>query len=82
VRWTFAAGGLGAGLCLGFGIAMWLELRDKSIHDEQDVLAAMELPMLVSVPWIGSDAKDRGSDGRRPGRTRAPEEEKKHTVEV
>jgi hypothetical protein len=38
--------------------------------------------MLVSVPWIGSDAKDRGSDGRRPGRTRAPEEEKKHTVEV
>jgi uncharacterized protein involved in exopolysaccharide biosynthesis len=80
VRWMFAAGGLGGGLALGLGLAMWLELRDKSIRNEQDVTAALELPMLVSMPWIGADAKDRGSDGRVYGRSKSPE--KKHTVEV
>jgi uncharacterized protein involved in exopolysaccharide biosynthesis len=82
VRWMFAAGGLGAGLALGMGLAMWLELRDKSIRDEQDVMAALELPMLVSMPWIGSDAKGRSSDGREYGRSRTSADEKKHTVEV
>jgi len=82
VRWMFALGGLGAGLVLGSGLAMWLELRDKSIRSEQDVLAALELPMLVSVPWIGSDAGDRSGDGRLRGRAKEPDEEKKETVEV
>jgi uncharacterized protein involved in exopolysaccharide biosynthesis len=54
VRWMFAAGGLGAGLGLGLLAALWLELRDKSIRNEGDVLAALELPMLVSLPWVGS----------------------------
>jgi uncharacterized protein involved in exopolysaccharide biosynthesis len=55
IRWMFAAGGLGAGLGLGLVIAFWLELRDKSIRNEGDVLAALELPMLVSVPWVGAE---------------------------
>jgi|SRR5580658_606979 uncharacterized protein involved in exopolysaccharide biosynthesis len=59
VRWMFAAGGLGAGLGIGLMVALWLELRDKSIRDEGDVLAALELPMLVSVPWVGAE-KERG----------------------
>jgi uncharacterized protein involved in exopolysaccharide biosynthesis len=82
VRWMFAAGGLGAGLALGMGLAMWLELRDKSIRNEQDVMAALELPMLVSMPWIGSDAKGRSSDGRVYGRFKPPADEEKQTVEV
>jgi succinoglycan biosynthesis transport protein ExoP len=82
VRWMFAAGGLGAGLALGLGLAMWLELRDKSIRDEQDVMAALELPMLVSMPWIGSDGKARSSDGRVYGRSKPPADEEKQTVEV
>jgi uncharacterized protein involved in exopolysaccharide biosynthesis len=53
VRWVFAAGGLGAGLCIGLCIALWLELKDKSIRNEGDVVAALELPMLASVPWLG-----------------------------
>lgn len=53
VRWKFAAGGLGAGLGLGLTIGLWLELRDKAIRDERDVNAALELPMLTSVPWVG-----------------------------
>jgi uncharacterized protein involved in exopolysaccharide biosynthesis len=51
-RLLFLAGGLGAGLALGFGIGLLLELQDKSIRNEADAEAALELPMLVSVPWL------------------------------
>jgi len=58
-RLLFATGGLAAGLMFGVGLAAWLELRDNSIRDEQDVLAALEMPTLVSVPWISPDAMAR-----------------------
>lgn len=51
-RLLFAGGGLGAGLALGVGLALWLEVRDKSIRTQADAEAALELPMLVAVPWI------------------------------
>jgi uncharacterized protein involved in exopolysaccharide biosynthesis len=54
-RLLFAGGGLGAGLVLGLGIALWLELRDDSIRTEADAEAVLELPMLVSIPWVGDD---------------------------
>jgi len=82
VRWMFAAGGLGGGLGLGLVVVLWLELRDKSIRSEQDVLAALELPTLVSVPWIGADAGDRASDGRLHRRPRGKAHENKEIVEV
>ena len=77
VRWQFALGGLGGGLFIGCGLALWLELRDKSIRTEQDVVAVMQLPMLVSVPWIGPAMEASGKNG-----SRARAEEKKETVEV
>jgi hypothetical protein len=43
---------LGAGLVLGLGVALWLELRDNCIRTEADAEAALEIPMLVSVPWV------------------------------
>jgi uncharacterized protein involved in exopolysaccharide biosynthesis len=55
IRWMFAAGGAAAGLFLGLVAAMWLELRDKSMRDEADVLAALQLPTLASMPWIGGE---------------------------
>jgi capsular polysaccharide biosynthesis protein len=55
VRSTFALYGLAAGFGLGLGIAVWLEFKDKEIRDEADVVAALELPMLGSLPWIGSE---------------------------
>jgi len=70
VRWMFAAGGAGGGLAIGLGLAMWLELRDKAIRTEQDVVAILELPALVSVPWLGTQPEGnqngkRTSDGKR-----------------
>jgi polysaccharide chain length determinant protein (PEP-CTERM system associated) len=65
-RWLFAAGGLGAGLCLGLGLALWLEVRDNSIRTEQDAMAALELPVLVSVPWVGGG--EAGGYGNRNGK--------------
>lgn len=55
-RLLFAAGGLGVGLALGVALSMWLELRDKSIRTEADAEAALDLPILVTVPWVGTGA--------------------------
>jgi uncharacterized protein involved in exopolysaccharide biosynthesis len=63
IRWMFAAGGAAAGLCLGLVAAMWLELRDKSMRDEKDVLAALQLPTLAALPWVGGD--ENGDYGKR-----------------
>jgi len=79
-RWLFTGGGLGAGLAIGMGLALWMELRDKSIRTEQDVLAAMELPMLVSVPWVNPDAG--ANNGNERFRVRSRSDEEKQTVEV
>jgi polysaccharide chain length determinant protein (PEP-CTERM system associated) len=66
VRWKFAGGGLATGLSLALGLVLWLEWRDRSLRDEKDVLAALEMPMLASVPWLkdGSEEKHNGSRGR------------------
>jgi polysaccharide chain length determinant protein (PEP-CTERM system associated) len=53
-RLLFAAGGLGGGLVLGLGLGLLLELRDKSLRSESDVIAALDLPVLSQVPWVGN----------------------------
>ncbi len=69
-RPLLAAGGLGAGLALGFLIAIFLEFSDQSIRTERDAAAVMDLPLLISVPWLGEDENDADSSGdgnaRRP----------------
>jgi uncharacterized protein involved in exopolysaccharide biosynthesis len=60
-RWLFAGGGLGAGLVLGLGLALWLEMRDKSIRNEADVEASLQLPVLVSLPWVTDDVEKNGN---------------------
>ena len=62
-RWLFAGGGLAAGLALGLGLAMWMELRDKSIRTEADAEAALELPVLAAVPWVGVAGGKNGKFG-------------------
>lgn len=79
IRWLFAAGGLGGGLALGMGLALWIELRDKAIRDEKDVEAVMDLPTLISVPWLGPELVGKTV---KYGSRSAEEDAKKETVEV
>jgi uncharacterized protein involved in exopolysaccharide biosynthesis len=62
-RPLFAAGGLGAGLALGLLIGIWLEFSDTSIRTEKDAAAIMDLPLLISVPWLGGDGDEVAANG-------------------
>ncbi len=65
-RPMLAAGGLGVGLGLGLIIAIWLEFSDKSIRTEKDAAAVMDLPLLISVPWLGEDEQSAANgNGQR-----------------
>ena len=79
-RPLFAGGGLGAGLALGIAIAIWLEIRDRSIRTERDAAVAMDLPLLVSVPWVSDEdpASAKGNARRHfwGGNGGTPEREK------
>ena len=60
-RWLFAAGGLAAGLALGIGLALWMELQDKAIRTESDAEAVLQLPTLAAVPWVSVEAASAGN---------------------
>jgi uncharacterized protein involved in exopolysaccharide biosynthesis len=55
VRPLFAAAGAAVGLALGLMIAVILEFSDKSIRTEKDAAAVTELPLLISLPWVGGE---------------------------
>jgi uncharacterized protein involved in exopolysaccharide biosynthesis len=82
----FAAGGLGAGLAFGFIIAIFLEFSDTSIRTEKDAATVMDLPLLISVPWLGEDeanANGNGSARRRLWGRGDPASPKEHeNIEV
>ena len=77
IIWIFLGVGLGAGLALGIGLAMWLELRDQSIRTEADAEAALDLPLLAAVPWVGIMVPENGN-GRLKfwNRDKSPDEHK------
>jgi len=62
-RPILAAGGLGVGLALGALIAIMLEFSDKSIRTEKDAAAIMDLPLLISVPWLGEEEDEANGNG-------------------
>ena len=62
-RLVFAGGGLGTGLVIGLGLALWLELRDKSIRTEADVEASLQMPVLVSLPWVTEELEKNDNGG-------------------
>jgi uncharacterized protein involved in exopolysaccharide biosynthesis len=63
-RLLFATGGLGGGLVLGLGLGLLLELRDKSMRSETDVIAALDLPVLSQVPWVGNPPAGLNGNGK------------------
>lgn len=81
-RLVFAGGGLAGGLALGFGLAMWLELRDQSVRTERDVLAVLELPVLSQVPWVGVETSEKSGNSKRKFGFGSKSEDEKETVEV
>ena len=78
-RLLFAGGGLGAGLVLGLGLALWMELRDKSIRTQADAEAALDLPMLVAVPWVVDTAVTNGNGKSHFWNRKKTEEHKEAT---
>ncbi|MFY9906538.1 MAG: Wzz/FepE/Etk N-terminal domain-containing protein [Terriglobales bacterium] len=70
VRPLLAAGGFGVGLVLGALIAIILEFSDKSIRTERDAAAIMDLPLLISVPWLGEDEEEQPADSNGNGKRR------------
>jgi uncharacterized protein involved in exopolysaccharide biosynthesis len=65
-RPLLAAGGLGVGLALGLLLAVFLEFSDRSIRTEKDAAAVMDLPLLISVPWLGEEGEiPANGNGRR-----------------
>ena len=85
-RPLFAGAGMGVGLALGLLIAVFLEFSDKSIRTEKDAAAIMDLPLLISVPWLGEDEDDAApkGNGRRRfwGRGDRPLPKEHENVEV
>jgi capsular polysaccharide biosynthesis protein len=82
VLWMFAAGGLVAGLALGCGRALWKELRDSSIRTEADAEAALALPLLASVPWVGVVVAEDGNSKLKFWKRNKSPDEHKETVGV
>jgi uncharacterized protein involved in exopolysaccharide biosynthesis len=66
-RPILAAGGFGVGLAFGALIAIILEFSDKSIRTEKDAAAIMDLPLLISVPWLGEETEEAGVNGTGNG---------------
>ncbi len=69
-RPLLAAGGLAGGLGIGLLLAIFLEFSDKSIRTEKDAAAVMDLPLLISVPWLGEDEDDTAANGNGHARRR------------
>jgi polysaccharide chain length determinant protein (PEP-CTERM system associated) len=50
----FISAGLGAGLFMGFALALLQEVRDKTLRTEQDIDFFLQVPTLVQIPSISS----------------------------
>lgn len=53
----FFGGGLLAGLILGFGLVLALEMQDKALRDEKDIEFFMGVPTLALIPEIENGHK-------------------------
>jgi polysaccharide chain length determinant protein (PEP-CTERM system associated) len=56
-RQLIALGGFAGGICLGFGLAFFLEMRNQAIRTEDEVTFYLELPTLALVPNLDSGPK-------------------------
>jgi uncharacterized protein involved in exopolysaccharide biosynthesis len=64
-RKAINAGGLVAGLGLGLLLVGIMYVRDSTMRSEQDVLDALDLPLLALVPYVRTDTDVRAVRRRR-----------------
>lgn len=64
-RLLITLGGLAFGIVLGAGSATMLELRDQSLHTEQDVIEALKLPVLVGIPIVSEIEPHKPTEDRK-----------------
>jgi polysaccharide chain length determinant protein (PEP-CTERM system associated) len=64
-RLMFVLGGLVAGLAVGGGGATVLEMKDQSLRTEQDVIAALKLPILASIPNVVEDVEKEAKEYKK-----------------
>ena len=70
---------------MGLALAIWLEFTDKSIRTEEDAIAVLDLPVMVSIPWIELNQEERNLHGKNSLRQKPvadEDENEKETVEV
>jgi polysaccharide chain length determinant protein (PEP-CTERM system associated) len=58
-RARISLGGAVAGVFLGFALALLAEVRDRTLHTENDVSRRYELPLIIGVPPLFSAAEER-----------------------
>jgi len=58
-RVRISLGGAVAGVFLGFALALLAEVRDRTLHTENDVSRRYELPLIIGVPPLFSAAEER-----------------------
>jgi len=69
-RQKFALGGLAGGLGVGFGLAFFFEMRDKTLRNDDDVLFYLKLPVLTHIPTVlpnrnGTNTKHSSAENAR-----------------
>jgi polysaccharide chain length determinant protein (PEP-CTERM system associated) len=64
-RVSVMASGAAAGLVLGLFVVGLLEYRDSSFRSGEEVLKTLSLPVLASIPVMGSDRERRAAKWRR-----------------
>jgi polysaccharide chain length determinant protein (PEP-CTERM system associated) len=63
-RKIFAAGGLAAGLLMGFLITGLLEYRDTTVRSERDIWAFTKLSTLAAISYIDAMPQDADASGK------------------
>ena len=58
-RLKMSLGGIAGGLVLGLAIGLLLEMRDSSLHTENDVSNRLKLPLVVGIPRMLTRSEQR-----------------------
>jgi polysaccharide chain length determinant protein (PEP-CTERM system associated) len=60
-RTKFATAGLGGGLALGLGLLVLMEMRDKRLRTDEDILFYLKLPVLTEIPTVSTDGNTKAT---------------------